>query len=270
MIWLPVVGISFQAGTLCSETKPNGAPVFVYRRHIKKSQWLAFSDKDLMNGFINGLRDDVKNHVISNQPKSFTEAENLARLREAVSRNSGLSNQLPAPQSMLQEQRIKELEHHVNLLVSLAGQNKGNMVPPVSTFDQKQSRTTNSSMQPATKSAVDAPVTPGNINAIKNEIIAAIQSGFQKNHTGKRPHQIQPFMGNQGGAHGRYLRTTDGQPMCTFCSGTLHAIVVNAPSSRPVMQLHRLNHLFTPGLLHRTMQEGLFDPSSNQMRAPKI
>ena len=207
-------------------------PLSLYTEDIiKKSQRLAFSDKDLMNVFINGLRDDVKNHVILNQPNSFAEAENLARLREAVSRNSGISNQLPAPQSMLQEQRIKELEHHVNLLVSLAGQNKGNMLPPISTFDQKQICTTNSSKQPATISAVDAPVTPGNINVLKNEIIAAIQSGFQNNHTGKRPRQFQPFMGNRGGARGRNLRTTDGQPICNFCRRVGH--VARYCSERP-------------------------------------
>ena len=83
-------------------------------------------------------------------------------------------------------------------------------------------RTTNSSMQPATSSAEDAPITPGNINALKIKIITAIQSGFQNNHTGKRPRQFQPFMGNQGGARGRHLRTTDGQPICTFCRRVGH------------------------------------------------
>ena len=55
---------------------------------IRKCQRLGLSDKDLMNAFINGLCEDTKNHVILSQPKSFAEAENLARLREAVSKTS--------------------------------------------------------------------------------------------------------------------------------------------------------------------------------------
>ena len=157
-------------------------PWSLYTKDIsKKSQHLSFSDEDLMNIFINGLQDDVKNHVNLNQPNLFGEAENLARLREAISKSSGISNQFTAPQSMQQEQWAKELESNMNLLVSLVGQNKGNMFPPVSTFDQKQIHAANSPLQPATISAVDAPITPGNINALKNEIIATIQSGFLSN-----------------------------------------------------------------------------------------
>ena len=61
-------------------------PLSLYTKDsIKTSQHLAHSDKDLLNVFINGLRDDIKTHVILNQPDSFAEAENLARVREAVS-----------------------------------------------------------------------------------------------------------------------------------------------------------------------------------------
>ena len=105
-------------------------PLSLYTEDIiKKSQRLALSDNDLMNVFINGLCDEIKNHVILNQPKSFAEAENLARLREAVSRNSGGSSSLATAHS-IQEQRIKELESNVSLLVSLAAQQKSNMLPP--------------------------------------------------------------------------------------------------------------------------------------------
>ena len=83
-------------------------PLSMYTEDIiKKSQRLALSDKDLMNVFINVLCDEIKTHVILNQPKSFAEAENLARLREAVSKNSGVSNSLTVAQFVLQEQRIK-------------------------------------------------------------------------------------------------------------------------------------------------------------------
>ena len=198
-------------------------PLSLYTEDIiKKSQRLALSDKDLLNVFINGLRDDIKTHVILNQPDSFAEAENLARLREAVSKNSGVSSSLTAVQSTLQEQRIKELEGHVSLLVSLAGQKKSGMQPPVSSFDTKPIQTTSDSLQPATISALDVPLNPSSINALKTELIAAMHSEFQNNHFGKRQRQFQPSIGNRGGARGRNLRTTDGQPICNFCRRVGH------------------------------------------------
>ena len=47
-------------------------PLSMYTEDIiKKSQRLALSDKDLMNVFINGLFDEIKNHVILNQQNSL-------------------------------------------------------------------------------------------------------------------------------------------------------------------------------------------------------
>ena len=73
-----------------------------------------------MNIFISGLSTEIKNHVILNQPKSFAEADNLARLRDAVSKSSREATPSNAVANSVQEQRIKELESQVNLLVSLA------------------------------------------------------------------------------------------------------------------------------------------------------
>ena len=83
---------------------------------IKKCQRLALPDKDIMNIFIKGLSDDLKTHVILNQPKTFAEAENLARLKDSVGKT------LPPTFSAqtVQDRRIKELEGQVNLLLSLA------------------------------------------------------------------------------------------------------------------------------------------------------
>ena len=86
-----------------------------------------------MNMFINGSSDDIKNHVILNQPKTFVDADNLACLCDAVSTNSGACTSLHAAQSVLQDQRIKEIEGQVNLLISLTAQKKSLTVssPPV-------------------------------------------------------------------------------------------------------------------------------------------
>ena len=81
---------------------------------IKMCQQLSISDKDMMNIFINGLSSEIKNYVILNQPDSFEKAESLARLRDAVIKNTpDMRNSSP-----FQDQRIKELEGQVNLLMS--------------------------------------------------------------------------------------------------------------------------------------------------------
>ena len=185
-----------------------------------------------MNVFITGLCDEIKNHVILNQPKSLAEAENLAHLREAVSRNSGVSSSL-ATAHLIQEQRIKELESNMGLLVSLAAQQKSSMLPPVSSFGDQTAKSTSISSQhlpvplllqqtSASISAVDAPVNIGTINALKGEIIAAINNSFQHNQPRRGQGHFWSPMRNRGGARGRNLRTTDGQPICNFCRKVGH------------------------------------------------
>lgn len=56
---------------------------------------------------INGLVDDIKTHVILNQPYTFAKAENLARLLEAVMSNDSLTN---TRSNLIQDRRIKELQ----------------------------------------------------------------------------------------------------------------------------------------------------------------
>ena len=134
---------------------------------IRKCQRLGLSDKDLMNAFINGLCEDTKNHVILSQPKSFAEAENLARLREAVSKTS--SSPFSGAQSVLHEQRLKELENNVNLLVSLAAQKKGQIQAPRPNFGSISSGFPPNPPSNTASSALN----------LKEEIIAAINTGFQ-------------------------------------------------------------------------------------------
>ena len=213
---------------------------------IRKCQRLSLTDKEMMNVFINGLSDDIKNHVILNQPKTFADADNLARLRDAVSSNSGGRTSLPAAQSVLQDQRIKELEGQVNLLISLAAQKKPLTVssPPVHalSFEHSGLPVDNANeLHFASKTLpsqfdVDAPTLVTNL---KNEIVAAIQGGFQNQQSSFRwgQPQQQRF---QGGARGRNLRTTDGQPICNVCQQVGHvARYCNfrlAPQGNPAAQ----------------------------------
>ena len=115
------LALIFQQELYSRKQRPNEPLASYTEEIIKKCQRLSITDNDMMNIYINGLVDDIKTHVILNQPDSFAKAENLARLREAVMNNNSLTS---ARSNVMQDQRIKELEGQVDLLVSLASKSK--------------------------------------------------------------------------------------------------------------------------------------------------
>ena len=157
---------------------------------IRKCQRLSLSDNDMMNVFINGLNNEIKTHVILNQPKSFAEAENLARLRHAVANSTGFSNSATATaQSASQEQKIKELEGQVNLLMTLAAQKKDPSfsAKPVQAFEAKTPLVVKNHTNPFLPfSSVPHQSECGSeIASAKQEIIAAFETRFQGNQVPK-------------------------------------------------------------------------------------
>ena len=213
---------------LYSRKQGRNEPLSVYTADvIKMCQRLGIGDKDMMNIFINGLTDEIKSHVILNQPDTFAKAENLARLRDAVMKNSSVHDSLTVARNISQENRIKELEGQVNLLVSMASQSKGQKVsvPPVqaigsgipndfsvnpNTFEQNESFSPHAS-------AIQK-----ELSGFKKEMLAAIDAKFaregQKPEKGKFSQQRKGY----AGARGRNLRTTDGQPICNNCQRVGH------------------------------------------------
>ena len=201
-------------------------PLSIYTEDIiKKCQRLSLSDKDMMNIFINGLSEDLKTHVVLNQPKTFAEAENLARLRDSVTKSSpGNSLAAAASTNFAQNQRIQELEGQVNLLFSLASKKKAS--EPVHALNFGHESKTNPFSSSTSEFQADSSSMPNRSSEMqdfKNEIIAAIQTGFRANNRNQNvrgmPRQDQ---GGRGGARGRNLRTTDGQPICNECNRVGH------------------------------------------------
>ena len=74
-----------------------------------------------MNIFVTWLSSELQSHVILNQPKCFSEAENLAHLRDAVSKSSR-TNPQPAASRIAQDQHIKQLESQVSLLLPMSSE----------------------------------------------------------------------------------------------------------------------------------------------------
>ena len=200
---------------LYSRKQGLGEPLAVYTEDIiKKCQRLALPDKDIMNIFINGLSDDLKTHVILNQPKTFAEAENLARLKDSVGKT------LPPTFSAqtVQDRRIKELEGQVNLLLSLASQKKTQTIQALSTShaDIPHDVFQNFDFDPCMPQN-DNRFGNNDPRNLKEEVIAAIQTGFNNLNGNKNWEDSQ-----RRGARGRNLRTTDGQPICNNCQRVGH------------------------------------------------
>ena len=191
---------------------------------IRKCQRLSLSDNDMMNVFINGLNNEIKTHVILNQPKSFAEAENPSRLRNAVGNSTGFSNTATATaQAVSQEQKIKELEGQVNLLMTLAAQRKDPnfSAKPVQAFEAKTPSVVKKHTNPFLPfSAQHQSECGSEIASAKQEIIAAFESRFQGNQVPKGRGKQHP--GVQNVSRGRNLRTTDGQPICNSCQRVGH------------------------------------------------
>ena len=139
---------------------------------IKKCQRLDISDSDMMNIYINGLADDIKTHVLLNQPDSLAKAEKLARLREAVMTNDSLTT---GRSNILQDQRIKELEGQVDLLVSLASKSKS---ASNSQFSNVHAVSPNLSVEQAVVKGNQQPVTRSELLDFQNNVLAALDAKF--------------------------------------------------------------------------------------------
>ena len=166
----------------------------------------------MMKIYINRLADDIKSHVILNQPDSFAKAENLARLREVVMTNDWWTT---ARSNILQDQRIKELEGQVDLLVSLTSKSKS---ASNSQFSNVHAVPPNLSVEQAVVKGSQQPVTRSERELLdfQNNVLAALDAKFSSfnNQNGR------PKFSHKDNHHfscGRNLRTTDSQPICNNC-----------------------------------------------------
>ena len=168
----------------------------------------------MLNIYINGLVDDIKTHVILNQPETFAKAENLARLREAVMSNDSLTN---IRTNVSQDYRIKELEGQVDLLVSLAAKSKPN---PNFQASNVNAISPNYAVEQGVAMGGHQTVTKNELADFKSDMLAAMDAKFSSLNKSYRPNRQQ--RNNRSIARGRNLRTTDGQPVCNNCRRVGH------------------------------------------------
>ena len=167
----------------------------------------------MMNSFVNGLNNAIKTHVLLNQPKAFAEAENLARLRDSVSKTSAHTFPLAPPSVPAQEQHIKELEGQVNLLFSLA-----NKTPHQDVAQLDALSANNTSVTPS-----QAANPSSDFQGPRHEIIASIQTGFRQearrsNHGNNQPN----VKATNTFPRSRNIHTSNGWPICNACNRVGH------------------------------------------------
>ena len=183
---------------------------------IKMCQRLSISDKDMMNIFINGLSSEIKNYVILNQPDSFEKAESLARLRDAVIKNTpDMRNSSP-----FQDQRIKELEGQVNLLMSsMSAKRLPTQALPVQAVGFENFP--QSAPVPVATAAASY-VSRNELSELRQDMLAVMDARLKQNFKGKGGPNYFPARQGQKGVRGRNLRATDGQPICNKCQRVGH------------------------------------------------
>ena len=135
-----------------------------------------------MNVFMNGLKQELRSHVVLSQPTSFTEAEKLAHPREAVTSTSEV-NSVTASSPTVHEQRIKELEGQVKLLLSLASNEKSSKPPSLISITSDMLRSLLHDVPPPLESQGGylAIGSRSEIHQVKADIIAAIHNSAQNN-----------------------------------------------------------------------------------------
>lgn len=185
---------------------------------------LGLNDSDGMHYFIQGLRDDLKAHVILGQPKSLAEAENLAHLREAVAISTPniaqhkLENQLQSVVKSLETLANAQQEHAQQVAAYSA---------PTGPNSSRYPR--NSSYQHEWQRQAPGPRHDSDHIAqlVRDEVRRQTRFMMQMNR-----------QANSGVPSTRNRRTTDGLPICNKCDKIGH-IARNCTSQHPPSPSHQ-------------------------------
>ena len=163
----------------------------------RQCQLLRISKPEWIHLFIQGLRPDIRDHLVLQQPQSFEQAEQMATLKEAISQPTSSS---PADQQLVQA-----------LLAHLQPK------PPAPAQTQ-QVAAFSTSFQDDTRS--DEPVTMSSIRSlIQTELRRALAGNYSR--ADSRPSGTG-YNGGRFDNRNRNRRTPDGHPICNTCNRRGH------------------------------------------------
>lgn len=155
----------------------------------KQAQRLAIPEQEQLHYFVQGLKPELRSHVILQQPENFEQAEQQAKIKSSVGESQGNNEVLAAIQRLisLQEKQIAPAP-----LAAYSEQNRGE--------NRREPRSDNSDIR----------------RIIQEEIRAERGQSRPFNDNNRRP------LYNNRGDFGRGLRTTTGQIICNRCGRVGH------------------------------------------------
>lgn len=162
----------------------------------RQCQLLRIPKPEWLHVFIQGLRPDIREHLVLQQPQTFEQAEQLATLKEAVSRPAATT---PSAQDLVQ---------------ALLSQLPASPQPPAKA-SQVAAFT---SVQPSNDYSTE-PVTMSSLRRmIQTELRKALQDGFPRSDFRSQGARYNNRFNNPN----RNRRTPDGHPICNTCNRRGH------------------------------------------------
>ena len=232
-----------------------------------KFRRIKISDADKMRHFVQGLRADLRETVLLKQPKSFQEAEEMARLAAAVKTTMNNSNQTMAAQ-------LNNLTKTLNTMVagtsSSVNDQQQAMRVQMETLTKKIDSLLPTQAKPDKVAAYSEPRKDDQIKELQkliqeltNEmksldrrVDARINGIVQRERDTRRDTRANP------------QRSRDGRPFCFFCGQTGH-IQISCPQRRSREQGPVPRHaLPPPGNMERNCYQPGFQPRYGALGPP--
>ena len=192
---------------LCSRTQGETETVANYASDIRRlCKRIGLQDIDRTQYFIQGLRPDLKTHVILGQPKTLAEAENLANLKETVS--------IATPNHTQQklEMQLQTLIRSVEALKTTPASQPPHVAAYNSNQNTKQNPYSYDHEGYSSQHHRHPPANSDEISKLVREEVRR-QTRFLLPNNGPA---------NSGIPSNRNRRTTDGLPICNNCDKVGH------------------------------------------------
>ena len=245
-----------------------------------KFRRINISDADKMRYFVQGLRANLRETVLLKQPKSFREAEEMARLAAAVKTTMGNSNETMAVQ-------LNNLTKTLNTMVAGTSSPSNTcqqqaMQTQLDVITRKLDNLTTPS--PKTEKVAAYSESPrrdeSNIFQLMNELKEDLSRKFDhidRRINGLANRERDTRDNRERDTRNNRQRSRDGRPLCFYCGSEGHLLVScpqrNAQERRPAAR----NALPAPeGVTRRTFQPGFqprqraLPPSDRQNRVAAV
>ena len=232
-----------------------------------KFRRIKISDADKMRHFVQGLRADLRETVLLKQPKSFQEAEEMARLAAAVKTTMNNSNQTMAAQ-------LNNLTKTLNTMVagtsSSVNDQQQAMRVQMETLTKKIDSLLPTQAKPDKVAAYSEPRKDDQILELQKLIqeLTNEMKSLDRRVDARINGIVQRGRDTRRDARANPQRSRDGRPFCFFCGQTGH-IQISCPQRRSREQGPVPRHaLPPPGNMERNRYQPGFQPRYRALGPP--